>query len=352
MNEELEALTILSATPHLGAVKISLLLETFGSAKEILSLKPKQLLPLKGFGPKISASWGWWQNSDSWKKNLATAEKEGVELIPFTSKRYPPLLKEITDPPVVLYVKGKLPKEPTVAVVGSRSASTQGLKLAKEVAKELVEGGVTVVSGLARGVDTQAHRATVEENGKTVAVIGSGLGHLYPKENSALADLIAKKGAVVSEYPMLTPPERKNFPQRNRIISGLSLGTVLVQSPEKGGAMLAMQRAKSQRRYTFALRGDAKSYEWMGNRALIQSGDARPVDSGKEVVAAILGLDDEEQRLLKALPNEEVTIEHIGLLTKLPIRKLHVLLMSLLLKQTVKKYPGNMYKKLICKELS
>lgn len=360
---ETTALAIFSETPFLGAVKIRLLIEYFGSAQIAIKAQSKDIKELSGFTPKIIEQWGWWEKHSSWRKNLDLAEQHEVELIPYTHADYPKSLLQFPDSPIILYVKGKLKTSDrqSIAVVGTRNASRYGIEIGGKISRDLAHRGFTVVSGLARGIDTAAHHGALE-TGRTIAVIGSGLANIYPQENKALADQIALNGALISEFPMMTPPDRKNFPQRNRIVSGMTKGALLVEAPEKSGAMTTMNKAWQQKKPLFCLPGPVHE-NFHGNHSLIKAGKAQLVENAgdiaqnfdqlfsrhKKLVAAERPasppLEKEEKELLKELFLEELSIEDLAQTTKLPVRKINILLMGLLLKRVIKEYPGKIYKK-------
>lgn len=355
---EIEALAALSCTPQIGPIKIRLLIERFGSARAAYDANPDEVTELPGFGPKVMQQW---RKVQTWEKELALAHRYKVSLIAYTSPEYPKSLLELPDHPVLLYVLGKL--EPSdqqgFAVIGTRNASIYGLEMAEQFGREIAGQGYTVVSGLARGVDTAAHKGALER-GKTIAVIGSGLANIYPAENSILARKIVENGALISEFAMTTPPDRQNFPQRNRIVSGMTRGTILIEAPERSGAMLTAERAISQGRKLFALPGRADGEGFRGNHALIKKKEAQLVENVQDVLREyqelfsaprdlsprrMVLLEKEEEELLSKLPTEEISIESVAQLTKLPISKLNVMLMSLILKRVIKEFPGKRYKK-------
>lgn len=361
---ELDALTILSGTPLVGPVKIRLLIDRYGSALEALGAPPHEVATLPGFGPKLMESWGQWRYDDAWKRNLELVHKYGVTLVAYNDPSFPPLLRFLSDAPVLLYVKGSL--EPcdneSIAIIGTRTATHYGMEMAEKFGSDLAHNGMTVISGLARGIDTAAHRGALK-HGRTIAVIGSGLANVYPSENRALADAIAANGALISEFPMLAPPDRANFPQRNRIVSGMSKGALLIEAPQQSGAMLTMRLAQRHKRRLFALPGRIDSDTMRGNLMLIKTGEAQLVEKAEEILAAFddlfsirpmaaptekkktVVLEQDEIQLLKQMPDTEVSIETMISLTKLPVNKLSVLLIGLLLKQVIKEYPGKLYKK-------
>lgn len=362
--EEIESLAILTATPLLGSIKIRLLIEWFGSAQTALDASVDEVMALPGFGPKIGEKWGWWWRDDSWKKNLELAEKAGVSLISFKDPLYPEALGKVADAPVLLYAKGTLLKTDrrAIAVVGTRNATVYGREQAERFSERLAGSGFTIVSGLARGIDTSAHAGALKR-GRTIAVLGSGLANIYPKENVALASRIAESGAVLSEYPMLAPPDRQHFPQRNRIVSGMTLGTLLIEAPEESGAMLTMGLAINHKRRRWALPGRCDLENFDGNHKLIRDGNAELVTAPDQILLSfeemfpfqkgaewsqptLPPLEKEEAEFLNFFPNEEINIEEISQMTKLPIMKINVLLMSLVMKQVLKEYPGKIYKRM------
>jgi len=211
---ELEALVILSSIPYLGPVKIKSLINTFGSALNALNADPEILKEIRGFGERIIQGFKAWPEALHWKNDLTQAKKMGVNIIPYSSPEFPKELLAINDSPLLLYVLGEIKKsdQMSLAIVGTRQASIYGMEMTKQISGDLAEKGFTIVSGLARGIDTAAHTSALQK-GRTLAVIGSGLSNIYPHENIKLAEMIAKNGAVISEFSMTTPPERQNFRQ-------------------------------------------------------------------------------------------------------------------------------------------
>ncbi len=363
MMNEIEALAILAHTPGLGPVKGRQLVEKFGTAAAAVGCELNACAPISGLSPLTVSSWGWWKKDLSWKKELDLAVSQGVELIPYRSSSFPEQLLKIRDHPLLLWVKGDLGAslKTCIAVVGTRNASLYGQEMAESISAELAAQGVTVVSGLARGIDTKAHLGALK-TGRTLAVLGSGLANIYPKENRLLAEKISERGALISEFPMSAPPEKYNFPKRNRIVSGLSLGTLLIEAPLKSGAMITMDMAKNQNKKLFVLPGRADLETFKGNHRLIKEGGATLVECGTDILLAIGNqlnlndlnnkmefkgtlLDKEERELLQKMPKEELSIEDLVKITNLSIIKLNILLMGLVLKQAVKEYPGKIYKK-------
>lgn len=358
---ELEAFVILTSIPHLGSIKIRQLLNLFGSAAEAIQATPKEISLLPGF-ERILPYWQSWEKDDKWKHDLMLVEKLHAELVPFTDLRYPKALLEISDHPALLYIKGTLKPQDhrSIAIVGTRQASIYGNETAHSIAKQLVSHGFTVVSGLARGIDTSAHLGALEGGGRTQAVIGSGLSRIYPAENQSLAEKITTQGTLISEFSMATPPDRQNFPQRNRIVSGMTLGTLLIEAPIKSGAMITMQKALDQKRKLFALPGRVDNENFKGNHLLIKNGHAHLIENAADIAAHFqsffqlapqmplisIQFDEEEHSLLRQMPNEEIGIDALVLLTAIPVQHINRILMGLMLKKAIKEFPGKIYKKI------
>jgi len=307
----LEELLALQLTGGVGAVTYRRLLRAFGSVQGILAAPPGLIDDVEGVGPKRAASLASGRGLETAAAEIRRAGELGVGLVPYTSENYPPALKLIYDPPLVLYVRGELRAQDALAlaVVGSRRCSYYGTAQAARFAGELARLGFTVVSGLARGVDTAAHTGALEAGGRTLAVIGRGLAGVYPPENEDLAARIADgHGAVLSELPLDAPPARENFPRRNRLISGLSLGTIVVEGSRKSGALITASMALEQGREVYALPGKAGDPLAEGPNGLIKSAGAKLVESPQDVLDelgpvadALVGLELPEQHRRAAL---------------------------------------------------
>ncbi|NWG18239.1 MAG: DNA-protecting protein DprA [Chloroflexi bacterium] len=205
---------------------------------------------------------------------MAKVEKAGARLLTLADDDYPPLLRKIPDAPTVLYVRGHLTPadDQALSIVGTRRATGYGRDAAHHFAKELAAQGITIVSGLAQGIDSAAHRGALDGGGRTLAVLGCGIDRVYPPDNQKLADDILRHGAIISEFPVGTPPEARNFPRRNRIISGLTLGVLVVEAPEKSGALITTTTAAEQGREVFAVPGNIFNPMSGGTNRLIQDG--------------------------------------------------------------------------------
>ena len=219
---------------------------------------------------------------------LTAATRRGIDVIVWGQPAYPPLLAAIPDPPLVLWLRGRAAAlaEPSVALVGSRAGSVYGLEVAERMAEDLVSAGAAIVSGLARGVDSAAHRGALAAAGVTTAVLGSGVDRVYPPEHRRLADAVAERGAVVSEWPPGTPPRSGNFPARNRIISGLSLAVVVIEAAEKSGSLITAGFALEQGREVMAVPGSVLSGRYRGCHELIRDG-AAVVENAADVIAGL-----------------------------------------------------------------
>jgi DNA processing protein len=310
------------------------------------------------------------QSEKALEAELKLARRHNVEIVTIIDRAYPRVLKEIYDPPLVLYVKGKILKEGelAIALVGSRLASIYGLSTAERLGYELASKGVVIVSGLARGIDSAAHKGAIEAYGRTIAVLGNGLGTVYPPENKRFADeIVEKEGAVISEFPMGTEPLARNFPQRNRIISGLSLAVVVVEAAKKSGALITADFALEQGKEVFAVPGKVDSTTSFGTNELIKQG-ARLVQTAEDVVEE-LGLrfkeaktkgkgakdkkaalkpvlSPEEEVIYKNLSKEPRYLDDVVETAKFPLSKTAQLLLKLQLKKLVKELPGKNFVKM------
>ncbi len=259
----------------LGPRKIKTLVETLGSAKAVLESSPETLATVEGIGPVIIKAIQEAKQSDWTKQELERAHKLGVALIHLEHPSYPELLKHIYDPPSLLYVHGDLPQySKAIGIVGTRDASQHALYFTKQLATDLAKAKVIVTSGLALGIDTAAHQGAVSvENGQTIAVLGSGVDVIYPRQNQKLAEIILKgHGAIISEYPLQTQPSPTNFPGRNRIINGLSQGVVVVEAGEKSGALITSDYALEEGRTVFAVPGRISDPKSKGTLSLLKQG--------------------------------------------------------------------------------
>ena len=278
-----EALIALNMLPKIGPVRVRRLVDFFGSPAAVLGAGVDSLRKVEGIGQETASMMRRWEEFADLSGEMERIREMGLSVVTQLDELYPAPLREIHDPPVVLYVKGKLEVRDKIAVgvVGSRRATTYGLTAARKLSFQLAHAGVTVLSGLARGIDTAAHEGAVAAKGRTIGVIGSGLGRLYPPENAALADRIADgHGAVVSEFPILTEPDKQTFPQRNRIVSGWSSGILVVEAPAWSGALITANNAADQGRSVYAVPGPIDRASSLGCNKLIQNGARLVLEAG------------------------------------------------------------------------
>ncbi len=358
---ETEAYVALNMLPHIGPVRVQRLLEAFGSPQAILGSRPSALRAVSGIGEEASRSVASWKTQVDPEAELDRAARAGVSILAFSDPAYPPLLREIHDPPIVLYVRGTLAHAHSIGVVGTRKPSHYAAECAKKLSYQLAYAGLTVTSGLARGIDTAAHQAALAAHGRTVAVLGSGLARLYPPENAALAEKIAGSGAVISEFPMETQADRQTFPMRNRIISGLSVGLLVVEAGMKSGALISATQAGEQGRSIYAVPGRIDQPQAIGSNRLIQQG-AKLVLSAQDILddmgllfprqpELIRATTDEkltstEQFVRDAIGDDEKSMDEIIAKCGLPTPEVSSTLLALEMRRLVKQLPGGRYVKI------
>lgn len=272
-----EALIALNLVPGVGTILIQRLLESFGSAELVLHAPRKLLEQVRGMGRETAAAVADWRNCTNASAEIAAAEALGARLVVLTDEDYPTALRSMADPPIVLTVRGEvLPQdsEHPVALVGTRHATPNGLMLAREYGRELADAGCTIVSGLANGVDYAAHCGALDAGGRTIAVLGFGMGELHRSANAELAEsIIAGHGAVVSEFPLYRRADKTTFPQRNRIVAGWAAATAVIEAPNRSGALLTARLAAEQYgRRVFAVPGRPRELASAGCNELIRDG--------------------------------------------------------------------------------
>ncbi len=375
-----EACLAINMIPKVGPVRLRKLLQVFGDAPAILRAPVDRLAAVDGITPEIARGIAAWETLVDLPAERARMAEAGIEVLTAQSEAYPSLLRTIHDPPIVLYVWGEL--KPTdsqaIGVVGSRQSSFYGLETAKKLSYQLAYAGLTVISGLARGIDTAAHQGALAAQGRTVAVLGCGLSQIYPPENFALAERIADgSGAVISEFPMGVTPDRTTFPMRNRIISGCSLGVVVIEAGLKSGALISAGQAADQGRTVFAVPGPIDRPSSQGTNRLIQQGAKLVMDSA-DILEEITGLpgfsapapdvsppapaaepspltspfvsspglSPAEASVLAAVERDETPIDLIISKCGLPTAVVSSTLFALELKKLVKQLPGKHYVRL------
>lgn len=280
----------LNMTPGVGPRVTARLLEHFGSAEAIFDA-PRRELALLRLTPDTIESIANRELHERAEREIENVRKLGGDIIVLDDGVYPTLLRETYDPPVVLYVRGawsECLERPCVAIVGSRRCSTYGQNAALMLSRELAQRGVTIISGLARGIDASAHRGALEAAGRTVAVMGTGLDQFYPRDHSKLAlEILKANGALVTQFPLGTPPVSENFPYRNRVISGLSLGVVVIEAAENSGSLITARLAMEQNREVFAVPGNITSRNSFGTNYLIKGAGAKLVQQWQDVAAEL-----------------------------------------------------------------
>jgi len=268
-----------------GYIRLGKVEKCFSSLKNALKEGADALESVEGIGPHTAQKIAALKDSTQLKEEWALIRKHKASVISFLDEGYPENLRHIYDPPIVIYLKGSLKPDDkaAVALVGSRRATVYGLDTCRRLSMSLAGSGITVVSGLARGIDSAAHSGAIKAGGRTIAVLGSGLANIYPPENKRLADEVKEHGALISEFPMSMPPLKHNFPVRNRIISGLSLGVVVVEAAENSGALITASCALEQGREVFAVPGRAGCASAKGSHRLIRNG-AKLVEGAFDII--------------------------------------------------------------------
>ena len=367
---EREAFIALNQVSGLGAITVKRMIEAFGSATAIFRTDERDLLRVPGIGPERAQSFRRDLDQVRAEGEIARAGELGVQLLTWADNAYPALLRTIADPPLVLYVAGAVDPlaGPAIAVIGTRHPTVYGREMAQHLAFQLAGAGYVIVSGLALGIDAQAHRGALQAGGRTVGVVGGALDCFYPKENEGLAkEMSAQGGAVMCEYPFGRQPDRQTFPMRNRIVSGLVKGVVVVEAPQNSGTLITVDQALDQGRAVMALPGRADSPASAGCHRLIRNG-ARLVTSADEVIEELQELlpttamraatrpvaterapeppaSAEERKLLEHVGNEPVHIDAIIRESGLPAGTVNALVVGLQIRRRLKLLPGGLVKR-------
>ncbi len=360
------AVVRLALVPGVGSRTYHLLVARFGTPDGVFQASGEDLAGVPGVGPRLIRGIRQPPAVEEAAAVLDECSRLGIDVVWEEHPRYPRLLREIPDPPPLLFVRGELKPEDelAIAVVGTRHASHYGLTMAERLAGGMARAGLTVVSGLARGIDAAAHRGALAAGGRTVAVLGSGVDNVYPPEHANLAEDILQQGALVSEFPPRAAPHGGRFPQRNRIISGMSLGTVVVEAGEKSGALITARHAMEQNREVFAVPGRADQLQARGCHRLLRDGAAlvespedvleqlgplvRPVKAGDAVVRKPLELtlNPIERQILQVLGDDPVPIDRLIDTTALSASQVLATLSVLEMRRLVRRVGGTMVKRL------
>ena len=360
--EALSAALCLSLVAGVGPRMRAKLVEHFGSPAHVLSAAPSQLREVDGVGPSLANAIATARESIDVESELQRCRRHNIDLVTYEDANYPRVLKEITDPPSVLFMHGELIARDSlaIAIVGTRHATAYGKRMAEQLASSLARAGMTIVSGLARGIDAAAHRGALEAGGRTIGILGSGLLNLYPPEHKELAFDISQQGAVVSELPSAQATSPGAFPRRNRIITGLSLGVVVVQAAQSSGALISARHAVEQNREVFAVPGPVDSRVSRGTHQLLRDGatlvesvddvleglgpliESVPVENGRSVSRpAELQLNPQEQTVLDCIDREPTLIDRVVARSGLPVARVLATISALEMRRLIRRISGN-----------
>lgn len=396
LSQETKNILHLSLIQGVGTKSAQVLIDIFGSAEKVLNATPSELEKIEGLSTKLQSCLVQKQLGCPLDRELELVQEFGCQVITFYDAAYPRLLKEIDTPPLLLYVRGELKPEDNlcIAIVGSRNAKDYGRRVSYQLAHQLVNRGMTVVSGFAMGIDTCAHRGALEAGGRTLAVLGNGLSLIYPAGNKELVDKVVESGALISEFPMGMKPMSENFPRRNRIISGLSIGTVVVEASNRSGALITARLASEQGREVFAIPGEIFSELSTGTHNLIDKGaklvstvddliealpqqmihqiasrkpvsgrqknekvshvpedgknETKPIGKTPEQALPVVpppDLTDDEKMIFNAIEIPSSHIDTIVRITQMPINQVSSVLLMLELKGVIQQLPGKLFAK-------
>ena len=361
-----EALVALNLIGNVGPVRVRQLLEHFGEAGAILGASLQELLRVRGIGEETAAAISKWETTIDLRGELKRIEEFGCRIITQADAAYPELLRQIYDPPIVLYARGDLlPKDKNaVAMVGSRMTTHYGLEIARKLAYQLAYLGVTVVSGGARGIDSAAHQGALSAKGRTVSVLGTGINICWPPENHELYERIADgSGAIITQFAFNRPGDKQSFPIRNRIVAGMTLGTVVVEANLTSGALITANFANEYGRQVFAVPGRIDSPRSKGCHDLIKKGaklcegaedilsefeylfppSNRPPSPAETGILPALELSENERKIYDTLNHEEISIDEVIRKSGLPASAASVGLLSLEMKRLVRQLPGKVF---------
>jgi DNA processing protein len=364
MAEDIFYWLALSLTPGVGSILIKRLLDRFKTPEAVFRASLKELVRIEGLGEKVAGEIRKGPSDKAVKRELSLLEKTGGKVVTLKDGDYPTRLKDIYDPPALLYLRGefRIEDELAVAIVGSRKTSAYGREVTEKIGEDLARHGVTVVSGMARGIDSVAHKGALQGGGRTIAVLGCGVDVIYPPENRNLFYQIIEQGAILSEFPMGSPPEGGHFPRRNRIISGLSIGVVIVQASSESGSLITAGYALEQGREVFAVPGNVGAEGSRGTNQLIKEG-AKLVESSDDILEeilpqwrregetaqkgdpAVLSLTESEKTLYGLLGETPLHIDAIIRESRLDPGRVSSLLLNLELKGLISQWPGKCFSK-------
>lgn len=359
--DEQKVLLNLTTVKGIGSARLRQLISRFGSPTAVCAASEKELVAVDGVDGRMASEIRSVRRSAFGEQQITRLFEHDFLLLTYWNSEYPSLLRQIADPPIALFVRGEIVAADcfAVAIVGTRMPTRYGRQVTEKLTAELVAEGTTVVSGLARGIDTIAHLETVKRGGRTIAVLGSGLDAIYPAENRKLAEAISENGAVLTELPFGTSPDAVNFPRRNRIISGMTLGTVVIEARERSGALITANQALEQNREVFAVPGSIFSPQSRGCHDLIREG-AKIVSRAADILEELPqqtelfqkeeylsrvppGLSEQEEAIMKLLSHEPVHIDTIARTLHVVAQDLLTMLLQLEFKGFVRQLPGKYY---------
>ena len=369
-----EAYILLNMISGVGTARFKALVAKFKEPCKIFEQSIESISSIRGISPALAEKIIYWEKDLDLNAELEFAQQSGTQIVTMADAEYPEILKGIYDPPLCLYVRGKLPdfSYNSLAVVGSRRATIYGRKMAKHLAEEAVLAGWKVISGLAFGIDAIAHQATIDAGGVTIAVLGGGLARIHPQEHVQLArDIIETGGALISEFPMKFPVSRQSFPRRNRIVSGLSQAVLIIEAGLKSGALITANLAMEQGKDVFAVPGHVDNPQAKGCHKLIKQGAkltedfndilddydflpgfARVDESSKESAAAPneivetakpANMSDDEYQIIQLLHGEAKSFDYLSATTNIQVSSLNGLLTKMAMKMILVQHPGKIY---------
>jgi DNA processing protein len=354
----------LKSVPGVGSLLFKRLVQQFDSPSQVLAASPGELTRVEGVSRRLALAIARSRPTGQIRRELEFAIDRGHRIVPLTGDEYPALLREIPDPPPFLYVRGRLPAtRRSISIVGSRNATRYGINMARRLGRDLSGLGWNVVSGMALGIDTAAHEGALAGGGPTIAVLGSGLERIYPRQNMRLAHQIAENGALISELPLTAEPDPYHFPARNRIISGMSLGTLVVEAARQSGSLITARLAAEQNREVFAVPGSVQSFKSSGTHLLIKQG-AKLVEQTRDIIEELSpmlqdpaappkpaetdrdplpDLPPDELRVAAALDAYPVHIDDLSRQLAVPVAAISGLLLSLEIKGVARQLPGKFF---------
>lgn len=359
------AYLLLNLLSDIGPLRIRHLREHFGKIENVFLATTNELAQVENIGEKLARKILTAPEEINLEKEWQLIEKYQAKIVTWDDESYPLGLKTLSDPPMIIYLRGELKSEDifAISIVGTRRATNYGKIVTEKLARGLAERKITIISGLARGIDTCAHQSALSVKGRTIAVLGNGLSVHYPPENRKLEEKIITSGALISEFPMNYPPDRANFPRRNRIIAGLSFGVVVIEADKQSGALITARLALEQGKEVFAVPGSILSPYSRGTHLLIKQG-AKLVEETEDIIEEIEPLKEkwkqqpirpvssgekltsEEKEIYTFLPFEPVSIDFLLSHTSFPLGKISQILLSLEMKGLVKPLAGKMYQRL------